>query len=145
VSEAPLSETVADADLTDMLRGAMPLCGTLGIVGVSATPDRVEVAMDVTHDVSTSGGLVHGGAVMAIADSAGAVVAAMNLPAGATGTSTIESKTNFLGGASTGMIRAVATPLHVGSTTIVVETEIRSDDRLIAKVTQTQAVLRQRA
>ena len=82
---------------------------------------------------------------MALADSAGAGVAVLNLPEGATGTSTIESKTNFLGAVREGVVEAVARPLHVGSTTIVVETELRCGERLVAKVTQTQAVLRPRS
>jgi uncharacterized protein (TIGR00369 family) len=70
----------------------------------------------------------------------------LNLPEGAIGTSTIESKTNFLGAVKGGSITARSTALHVGSTTIVVETEVRHEDgRLIAKVTQTQAVFRPRA
>ena len=79
---------------------------------------------------------------MALADSAGGACAFLNLPADATGTATIESKTNFLGGARNGTVLAVARPLHVGSTTIVIETEVTNNDRLIAKVTQTQIVLR---
>jgi uncharacterized protein (TIGR00369 family) len=82
---------------------------------------------------------------MALADSAGAACAFANLPDGSTGTSTIESKTNFLGAVRDGTVRAVARPLHVGSTTIVVETETRDGSgRLIAKTTQTQMVFRPR-
>jgi 1,4-dihydroxy-2-naphthoyl-CoA hydrolase len=101
--------------------------------------------MDWAPERCTAGGLMHGGAVMALADSAGAACAFANLPEGAAGTSTIESKTNFLGGAREGTVRATARPLHVGSTTIVVETEVRdATGRLIAKTTQTQMVLRPR-
>jgi uncharacterized protein (TIGR00369 family) len=83
---------------------------------------------------------------MTLADSAGAGCAFLNLPDGAIGTSTIESKTNFLGAVKGGSVAARSTALHVGSTTIVIETEVRDDtDRLVAKVTQTQAVLRPRA
>jgi uncharacterized protein (TIGR00369 family) len=79
---------------------------------------------------------------MALADSAGGACAFANLPDGAAGTSTIESKTNFLGAVREGTVTATARPLHVGRTTIVVETELRRDDgRLVAKVTQTQTVL----
>ncbi len=81
---------------------------------------------------------------MAFADSAGGAAACLNLPDDATGTSTIESKTNFLGAVTDGTITAVSTPLHVGSSTMVIETEIHHADRLVAKVTQTQAVLRRR-
>lgn len=69
----------------------------------------------------------------------------MNLPAGATGTSTVESKTNFFGAVTSGEVVAVARPLHVGATTIVVESELRAQHRLIAKTTQTQLVLRPRS
>lgn len=79
---------------------------------------------------------------MSLADSAGAVCAFLNLPEGATGTSTIESKTNFLGAVTAGSVMAMASPLHLGRSTIVVETSLEaSDGRLVAKVTQTQAVL----
>jgi uncharacterized protein (TIGR00369 family) len=80
---------------------------------------------------------------MALADSCGAACAAVNLPEGAIGTSTIESKTNFLGAVRDGMVRAESRPLHAGSTTIVVETELRrADGKLVGKTTQTQSVLR---
>jgi uncharacterized protein (TIGR00369 family) len=80
------------------------------------------------------------------ADSAGGACAFANLPEGAIGTSTIESKTNFLGAVKSGSITATATALHRGSTTIVIETSVRdANNRLIAKVTQTQTVLRPRA
>jgi uncharacterized protein (TIGR00369 family) len=134
----------SDADLTSMLHTAMPLCATLGVVGVSSAPDLVEVSMEWEERLTTTGGLLHGGALMALADAAGAVVAVLNLPAGAVGTSTIESKTNFLGGVKDGTVTAISRPLHVGSMTIVVETELHSGDRLVAKVTQTQVVLRPR-
>jgi uncharacterized protein (TIGR00369 family) len=81
---------------------------------------------------------------MALADSAGATCAFLNLPADAAGTSTIESKTNFLGAATEGVVVATARPLHIGSSTIVVETELRVGDRLIGKTTQTQIVRRKR-
>ena len=108
----------------------------------STAPDAVALELDWSEALCTTAGLLHGGAVMALADSAGAVCAFLNLPAGAT-TSTIESKTNFLGAVKDGTITATARPLHVGSSTIVVETEVRrADGRLVGKVTQTQAVLR---
>lgn len=124
---------------------AMPLCETLGIVPVSAAADEVVLSVAWREGLCTSGGLLHGGLLMALADSAGGVCAFLNLPDGAAGTSTIESKTNFFGAVRDGAVTATARPLHVGSTTIVVETELRTDDgRLRAKVTQTQAVLRPR-
>jgi uncharacterized protein (TIGR00369 family) len=124
---------------------AMPLCETLGMVPIRAQPDSVVISVDWQPGLCTSGGLLHGGTVMALADSAGGVCAFLNLPDGAAGTSTIESKSNFFGGVRSGTVTATARPLHVGSTTIVVETEVRTDDgKLRAKVTQTQAVLRPR-
>ena len=132
-------------DLNETIYAAMPLCRTLVIVTRTWQADLVE--MELTWDASlcTTAGLLHGGAVMALADSAGGACAAANLPEGATGTSTIESKTNFLGAVKDGVVTATARPLHVGSTTIVVETEVRrADGRLVAKTTQTQTVLRPR-
>jgi uncharacterized protein (TIGR00369 family) len=123
----------------------MPLCATLDVRVVRNEPDHVELAMDWAPERCTSAGLLHGGAVMALADSAGAACAFANLPEGAAGTSTIESKTNFLGAVREGTVRATARPLHVGSATVVVETETRDgNDRLVAKTTQTQMVLRPR-
>ena len=85
---------------------------------------------------------MHGGALMGLADSAGGLLAFLNLPEGAGGTATIESKTNFLGAVRSGYVNAVARALHKGKRTIVVDTELYDDDgRLVARVTQTQAVL----
>src|SRR5438067_8551203 len=116
----------------------MPLCATLDIAAHDFTAERVALTLEWRRSLCTSGDLLHGGAVMALADSAGGSCAFLNLPEGATGTSTIESKTNFLGGARSGTLLATARPLHIGSTTIVVETELENDSRLLAKVTQTQ-------
>jgi 1,4-dihydroxy-2-naphthoyl-CoA hydrolase len=132
-------------DATELIHQSMPLCATLGVRAVRSERDVVELEMDWAPEWCTSAGLLHGGAVMALADSAGAACAFANLPEGSSGTSTIESKTNFLGAVRDGTVRAVARPLHVGSTTIVVETETRDGNgRLIAKTTQTQMVLRAR-
>jgi uncharacterized protein (TIGR00369 family) len=132
------------ADLTAQLQAAMPLCATLNIETAEFDASKVVMSMAWAPERTTGNGILHGGALMALADSAGAACAMLNLPAGAAGTSTIESKTNFLGAVRDGSVVATATPLHVGSTTIVVETEIRHGGRLVAKVTQTQAVLRPR-
>lgn len=129
---------------TRVLHDAMPLCAMLGIRATTLTARRVELTLDWSDALCTSNAVLHGGAIMALADSAGGAAAFYNLPDDATGTSTIESKTNLLGAVADGTITAVATPLHVGSTTIVIETEIRHGDRLVAKTTQTQAVLRAR-
>lgn len=129
---------------TDLLHRSMPLCAALGMRVASAAPELVELELDWSPALCTTGGLLHGGALMALADSAGGACAFLNLPEGA-GTSTIESKTNFLGAVKEGTITASARPLHVGGSTIVVETEVRrADGRLVAKVTQTQAVLKAR-
>lgn len=130
---------------TQMIHDQMPLCAHLGIEAVDLDPSAVQLALAWRADLCTAAGLLHGGVLMALADSAGAVCAVGNLPAGAVGTSTIESKTNFLGAVRDGVVTATSRPLHAGSTTVVVETELRDgDDRLVAKVTQTQAVLRPR-
>jgi uncharacterized protein (TIGR00369 family) len=135
-----------DAAATDLIRGAMPLCVTLDMRSAAARPDEVVVAVDWAEALCTSGGLLHGGVLMALADSAGATCAFLNLPDGATGTTTLESKTNFLGAVRSGTATATARPLHVGSTTIVIETVVHGGDgRLVAKVTQTQMVLRPRS
>jgi len=130
-------------DATTFLHAAMPLCATLGMRAVSLDPAAVVLELDWADDRLTSGGLLHGGTVMALADAAGGYCAFVNLPEGASGTATIESKTNMMRGVRAGTIRATSTVLHAGSTTLVVETEVRDDsDRLVAKTTQTQAVLR---
>jgi len=131
-------------DATKILHDTMPLCASLGISAGDFAAERVTLHLDWAEHLCTNAGILHGGAIMALADSAGAAVAFFNLPSGAVGTSTIESKTNFLGAVTSGTVTASATPLHCGSTTIVIETEIRHGDRLIAKVTQTQAVLQPR-
>ena len=124
----------------------MPLCAVLGVHAETNRADSVVLSLGWKPELCTGGGLLHGGAIMALADSAGAALAYANLPEGAVGTSTIESKTNFLGGVRGGTITATATVLHRGSMTIVIETSVRDqNERLVAKVTQTQAVLRPRA
>jgi 1,4-dihydroxy-2-naphthoyl-CoA hydrolase len=147
-SGTAMRESVAmNVDVTQQtatIHRLMPLCETLGVTAHDLTAERVTFSMAWDERLCTSAGLMHGGAIMALADSAGAAIASFNLPEGAVGTSTIESKTNFLGAVRDGTVVATATPLHVGSTTIVVETEVRHGERLVAKVTQTQAVLRPR-
>lgn len=131
-------------DPTTLIRQSMPLCAHLGVSASEASAQRVALQLPWAEHLCTSGGLLHGGVIMALADAAGATCAFLNLPEGAVGTATIESKTNFLAAVTHGTIEAVSTPLHVGSTTIVVETELRVDGRLVAKTTQTQHVRRQR-
>jgi uncharacterized protein (TIGR00369 family) len=128
---------------TDQLHALVPLAATLGLRVVDASPDAVRIALDHRPELCTAGGVLHGGALMTLADTAGAVCAYLNLPDGAAGTTTVESKTNLLAAVREGRLTATATPLHVGSSLIVVETELRRDDgRLAAKTIQTQAVLR---
>ena len=136
---------MTDQTATALIRETMPLCATMGVRADAYTADAVVLSMDWAPALCTSNGILHGGAVMALADSAGAACALLNLPADASGTATIESKTNFLGAVKSGTITATAAPLHRGGTTIVVESSVRdSSGRLIAKVTQTQMVLRPR-
>jgi 1,4-dihydroxy-2-naphthoyl-CoA hydrolase len=136
---------MSDEDPTAFIQRAMPLCATLGIRAEALTAANVRLVLDWAPPLCTGNGILHGGAIMALADSAGGACASLNLPEGATGTSTIESKTNFLGAVKAGAITATSTPLHKGSTTVVIETEIRdTGGRLVAKVTQTQTVLRPR-
>jgi 1,4-dihydroxy-2-naphthoyl-CoA hydrolase len=121
----------------------MPLCATLGMRVVALEPSAVVLELDWAPDRTTAGGILHGGTIMALADAAGGYCASVNLLDGATGTATIESKTNMLRAVRSGTVRATSTVLHAGSTTTVIETEVRDErGRLVAKTTQTQAVLR---
>jgi uncharacterized protein (TIGR00369 family) len=129
-------------DQTKAMHQAMPFTGLIGMEKVAS--DKNEVRARIAWDASrcTTAGVLHGGLLMALADSVGAMVAFLNLPPGAVGTTTIESKTNFLRAVREGFVEAVAKPLHVGRTTIVVDTELRDPEgKLVARVTQTQAVL----
>ena len=130
------------ASIQDRLRGLFP--DLLGIELTEVAPERVAARLTVRDELCTTGKALHGGAIMAFADTLGAVGTFVNLPQGAR-TTTIESKTNFLGAVHSGTVIATATPLHAGGTTIVVETSVRdAAGRLVAKVTQTQMVLRPR-
>lgn len=135
---------MVDAKLTAYVREKMPLCAALGIEAEKISPEETILAVDWAEELCTSNGMLHGGTVMALADATGGAAAVSNLPEGAVGTSTIESKTNFLGAIREGRIIATSRPLHVGSTTIVIETEVRNNGKLVAKVTQTQTVLKPR-
>jgi uncharacterized protein (TIGR00369 family) len=124
----------------------MPFCATLGMRADKYTAQEVELSLDWAPGLCTTNGILHGGVIMALADSAGGACALLNLPKDASATATIESKTNFLGAVRSGTVTAIATPLHVGGTTIVVETSVRdASGRLVAKVTQSQIVLRPRS
>lgn len=126
---------------SDQLHQLIPLAATLGIEVDSVTPEEVRGRLAWREDLCTSATVLHGGAIMAFADTLGAVCASHNLPPGAM-TTTIESKTNFFRAVTGGEIIGVSTPLHVGRRTIVVQTNIeREDGKRVALVTQTQAVI----
>ena len=127
---------------TEQLHPLVPMSATLGIRVAAATPASVRLELDWREELCTAGGVMHGGALMSLADTAGATCAFLNLPDGAAGTTTVESKTNLLAAVREGTVVATSTPLHTGGTLIVVETELRAGERLVAKTTQTQAVLR---
>lgn len=125
------------------MHALMPLTRTLGMEVLINRPDEVRARVAWAERLTTSGGVMHGGVLMALADSTGAACAFLNLPDGATGTTTIESKTNFLRAVRGGYAEAVSRPLHAGRTVVVVETDVvDGDGRRVARVTQTQAVLR---
>ena len=133
----------AEQDLDpEAMLSLMPFAVGLGIRLKSATADEVTASMPWRPELCTTFGLLHGGVLMSLADSAGAACAFLNLPPDST-TSTIESKTNFFRGVCDGAVHSVTRPLHVGRTTIVVQTDITDDaGKRIAQVTQTQAVLK---
>jgi uncharacterized protein (TIGR00369 family) len=127
-------------ELADML-ATMPFAVTCGIVLDAASAEEVRGHLPWAPERCTTAGMMHGGAVMTLADTMGAVCAFLNLPPGAS-TSTVSSSTNFFRALREGDLRATTRPLHAGRTTIVVQTELRdSSDKLVALVTQTQAVL----
>ena len=125
---------------TEELHQLVPLASVLGIRMSADAPEAIVLELDWREDLCTAGGVLHGGALMSLADTGGAVCAFLNLPKGSTGTTTIESKTNLLAAVREGTVTARSTPLHAGRTVIVVETELHTD-RLVAKTIQTQAVL----
>jgi 1,4-dihydroxy-2-naphthoyl-CoA hydrolase len=120
---------------------AIPFAAALGIQLAAAEPAEVRGTMPWAPDHCTAGGVLHGGALIAFADTLGAVCAFLNLPEGAT-TATIESKTNLFRPVREGDVTGIARPLHVGRSFIVVQTDLTDDaERRVAQVTQTQAVL----
>ena len=131
----------ADDGLTAFLHDTVPFAAVLGIEAVRAAPEEVRTRMAWRTDRCTAGGTLHGGALMALADTTGAWCAYLHLPSGAS-TTTVESKTNLLRAVRFGRVTATARPLHAGRTFVVVDTELHDDDgRLVARTTQTQAVL----
>jgi uncharacterized protein (TIGR00369 family) len=125
------------------LVATMPFAVATGIEAVRASPDEVVATLAWADERCTAGGVLHGGALMTLADTTGAVCAFLNLPEGA-GTSTIESKTNlFRAVRQGGSVTSTSRPLHVGRSTIAVQTEVRDDaGKLVSLTIQTQAVLR---
>jgi 1,4-dihydroxy-2-naphthoyl-CoA hydrolase len=121
----------------------IPFAELKGVTFTEADKDRVVARMLVRPELCTLGHILHGGAMMALADSVGAAATVINLPDDAKGTTTLESKTNFIGSAKEGMtVVATATPVHRGRRTQVWQTRLETEDgRLVALVTQTQMVL----
>jgi 1,4-dihydroxy-2-naphthoyl-CoA hydrolase len=129
---------MAAQDVTQVI----PFAGGLGLEVDDATKDEVRGRMKWRPELCTSFDVMHGGALMAFADTLGALCASLNLPEGAF-TTTIESKTNFFRAVREGEVHGTTKPLHAGRTTIVVQTDLRDDrGKLVAQTTQTQAVLR---
>lgn len=117
-----------------------PFATVLGVTITSAERELVVGTMEWRPELCTTWGVLHGGAIMAFADVLGGLCAYLNLPEGA-GTTTIESKTNFIRAVREGTVTGRTEPLHVGSSTIVLRTVVTARDRLVAHVVQTQAVL----
>jgi 1,4-dihydroxy-2-naphthoyl-CoA hydrolase len=129
-------------DVTERFKGT--LGELLGIRFVHAEPERVVAELTYRPDLTTVGGSLHGGTLMALADTAGAAATVLNLPPGAT-TTTLESKTNFMAAARAGIVRAESTPLHRGRRTMVWQTRVTDGSgRLLSITTQTQMVLEAR-
>ena len=127
-------------ELADLL-ATMPFAQLAGVTLTLATAEECRGELPWAQERTTLGGGLHGGSLMTLADSVGAVCAFLNLPPGA-GTSTLSSSTNLLRAVRSGHAEAVARPLHVGRTTIVVVTSVvDADGKLCAQTTQTQAVL----
>jgi uncharacterized protein (TIGR00369 family) len=128
-----------DATALTQIRDTMPFAALIGVELLQAEPALVRARLAWTPEHCTAGHVMHGGALMALADTCGGVCAFLNLPDGASATATVESKTNFLRAVRDGAITASTRPLHRARTLIVLETEIaREDGALVAKVTQTQ-------
>lgn len=131
-----------DTEGTQLFHTTMPFTEKLGVEVLEHGPEVVRSRLAWQQDLCTLGGVLHGGVLMSLADATAAVSAFLNLPEGAQGTTTVESKTNFVRAIRSGYAVATARPLHAGRRFIVVETEIHDDaGTLVGKTTQTQAVL----
>jgi 1,4-dihydroxy-2-naphthoyl-CoA hydrolase len=127
----------------DLNRHPLPLAELMGMEFREAGRERVIAEMTVRADLCTAGKRAHGGALMVLADTTAATGTALSLPEGAIGTTTIESKTNFVGAAALGArLVATATPIHRGRQTQVWQTRIETGaGKLVALVSQTQMIL----
>jgi uncharacterized protein (TIGR00369 family) len=131
---------MADTPAPEALLKAMPFADGLGIALEEASAARVRAALSWAPELCTAGGVLHGGALMTLADTAGALCAFLNLPPGAS-TSTVESKTNFFRAVRSGTVHAGARPVHAGRSYIAVRTDLHDEDgTLVGQTTQTQAV-----
>ena len=125
--------------IDERLKGT--LSDLLGVRFVETTPERVVAELTYREELTTIGGSLHGGTLMALADTVGAAATVLNLPPGA-GTTTIESKANFMAAGRGGVVRAEATPLHRGKRTMVWQTRVTdASGRLLSLTIQTQMVL----
>ncbi|HET8575585.1 MAG TPA: PaaI family thioesterase [Methylomirabilota bacterium] len=133
------SDTADPRAITERMKGT--LSDLLGISIVEASPERVVAQLAIRDELRTVGGALHGGTLMAFADTIGAVATVLSLPAGA-GTTTLESKTNFFAAGRSGTVRAECTPLHRGKRTMVWQTRVTDESgRLLSLTIQTQMVL----
>jgi 1,4-dihydroxy-2-naphthoyl-CoA hydrolase len=138
---AKVSDEIASN--TEAIQQAMPFAKKLGLQLVAAGAEEVRCRLEWSDELSGAGVGMHGGAIMGLADAAGGLCAFLNLPEGASGTTTIESKTNFLRAVRSGAVEAVSRPLHRGRSVVVVETDVIDEaGRMAARVTQSQIVLR---
>jgi uncharacterized protein (TIGR00369 family) len=120
----------------------MPYAGLVGVETVAVTPEEVRLRLPWSPERCTTAGIMHGGALMSLADTAGGTLAFLNLPDGATGTTTTDSATRFMGAVRDGYVEAVARVVHKGRTLMVIDTEIRdAGGRLVARTSQAQLVL----
>lgn len=125
--------------INERMKGS--LASHLGMRVLEASPERVLAELPIRDELRTAGGALHGGTLMAFADTMGAVATIVNLPPGAT-TTTLESKTNFFAAGRSGIVRAETTPLHRGRRTMVWQTRVTDESgRLLSLTTQTQMVL----
>ena len=136
----PDQNTVDGLDTAELV-ATMPFAVRLGIRLAAATREEVRGSLAWDPSLCTVGGMLHGGVLISLADTLGAVCAYLNLPPDTT-TATVESKTNLFRAVRSGTVTAVSRPLHTGRTFTVVQTDLHDDQgRRVAQVTQTQAVL----